>query len=212
MPTKKDSSPTPPDLPEENKGADAQTSQDAQPGSNASKKTDPAKARQAAPKKTETKVEEDFSDSPVDVKLVKHLMALFEESDLGELEVSQGDFLLRLGKAGTAPAIAAMPQFAAPVQAASSQAGSTPVPEEDPNHFYIKAPMVGTFYRSPSPDQDAFVDIGQKVQEKTTVCIIEAMKVMNELPADCSGTIVDILVENGNGVEYGQPLFKVARN
>ena len=210
MPTKKDS---PPNLPENAKDGDKKPN-DAKPATPAEKNSAPAKAKEAAPK-TVTSLGEVFSDSPVDVKLVKHLVALFEESDLGEMEISQGDFLLRLGKAGCAPAIAAMPQFAAPAATAapgSAQGGAPATSEEDPNHFYIKAPMVGTFYRSPSPDQDAFVDIGQKVQEKTTVCIIEAMKVMNELPADCAGTIVDILVENGNGVEYGQPLFKVARN
>ena len=198
MPTKKDSSPTPPDLPEDSENKPEPTKKE--PTTTQAKKPAPAPA------------EEDFSDSQVDVKLVKHLMDLFQESDLGELEVSQGDFLLRLGKAGCAPAVAAMPQFAAPATAGSGAPGTPAAPEEDPNHFYIKAPMVGTFYRSASPDADTFVDIGQKVQEKTTVCIIEAMKVMNELPADCAGTIVDILVDNGNGVEYGQPLFKVARN
>ena len=71
--------------------------------------------------------------------------------------------------------------------------------------------MVGTFYRSPSPDADSFVEVGSKVSESTVVCIVEAMKVMNELPADCAGTIAEILVENGNGVEYGQPLFKIAK-
>ncbi|GEM_PF-142201 len=153
-------------------------------------------------------------DSEVDLKLVQYLMQIFEDSELGEIEVSQGDFLLRLSKNCPAPVAMAAPMQAAPAASESSNpagGSSSPSTEDDKDHFFIKSPMVGTFYRSPTPDSDVFVDIGQKVQEKTTVCIIEAMKVMNELPADCTGTIVDVLVENGNGVEYGQPLFKVAR-
>lgn len=154
-------------------------------------------------------------DSEVDLKLVQYLMQIFEESELGEFEVSQGDFLLRLSKHCSTPMAMAAPMQAAPAvanpAAASEASSSSASTEEDKDHFFIKSPMVGTFYRSPTPDADPFVDIGQKVQEKTPVCIIEAMKVMNELPADCTGTIVDVLVENGNGVEYGQPLFKVSR-
>ena len=152
-------------------------------------------------------------DSEVDLKLVRYLIQTFEDSELGEFEVSQGDFLLRLSKNSTAPMAMAAPMQAAPAPSASAapeESSTSSTAEEDKDHFFIKSPMVGTFYRSPTPDADSFVDIGQKVQEKTTVCIIEAMKVMNELPADCTGTIVDVLVENGNGVEYGQPLFKVS--
>ena len=150
-------------------------------------------------------------DSPVDLNLVKYLMQVFEDSSVTEFEVSQGDFQLMLSKNATATAgvIAAAPQ-AAPAAPAQSSGGSSQQ-DEDSNHFFIKSPMVGTFYRAASPDAEPFIDIGEKVQESTLVCIIEAMKVMNELPADCNGTIVDILVENGHGVEYGQPLFKVAK-
>jgi acetyl-CoA carboxylase biotin carboxyl carrier protein len=199
---KTEDSPTPPELPERSQ----EKSEVEIPLPNSEKAAAPGVSLPSSS-------EDDFSNSPVDVKLVKHLISLFQESDLGEFEVSQGDFLIRLGKAGCAPATIQMPQFAAaPALAPGGQTSSPTIPEEDPNHIYIKAPMVGTFYRSPSPEADTFVEIGQKVQEKTTVCIIEAMKVMNELPAECAGTIVDILVENGNGVEYGQPLFKVAKN
>jgi acetyl-CoA carboxylase biotin carboxyl carrier protein len=92
-----------------------------------------------------------------------------------------------------------VPPTAAPVSTPDDEAGVT----------YVKSPMVGTFYRSPSPDSPAFADPGTKVEEKTVVCIIEAMKIMNEIQAEAKGTVVEVLVENGQPVEYGQRLFKL---
>jgi acetyl-CoA carboxylase biotin carboxyl carrier protein len=150
-------------------------------------------------------------DSPVNLQLVKYLMQVFEESSVTEFEVSQGDFQLMLSKNSSAPAAFATAPAVSPPIPPTPDGGSASKAADESNHIIIKSPMVGTFYRAASPDADPFVDIGEKVHESTLVCIIEAMKVMNEIPAECNGTIVDILVENGHGVEYGQPLFKVAK-
>ena len=166
---------------------------------------------------TEPEVKESIKepkDSPVNLDLVKYLMQVFEESSVTEFEVSQGDFQLMLSKNSSAPAtFAAAPAMSPPIpqgpQSADGASGNKAA--EESNHIIIKSPMVGTFYRAASPDAEPFVDIGEKIHASTLICIIEAMKVMNEIPAECDGTIVDILVENGHGVEYGQPLFKVAK-
>ena len=149
---------------------------------------------------------QDKKANALDFPQIKKLIALVEDSNLSELEIEQDSFRLKLRK-GTAPAIAAQP--AAPAAKPATDDGPAEAAEEEGIH-YINAPMVGTFYRSPSPDSESFVEIGQEVTEKTVVCIVEAMKVMNELTADCKGTIVEILVENAIGVEYGQPLLKIA--
>jgi len=84
-----------------------------------------------------------------------------------------------------------------------------PIPVEEPGTIYVKSPMVGTFYRSPSPESKPFVDVGSKIEDNTLVCIIEAMKIMNEIQAETSGTVLEVLIENGQPVEYGQRLFKL---
>ena len=184
------------------------------------KKSTPEASEGKTPDKKEVETESEVKepvkepkDSPVNLDLVKYLMQVFEESPLTEFEVSQGDFQLMLSKNSSATAaFAAAPAAPQPApQGSQSDGGSSSQAAEESHHFFIKSPMVGTFYRAASPDADPFVDIGEKVQESSLVCIIEAMKVMNEIPAECNGTIVDILVENGQGVEYGQPLFKVAK-
>ena len=154
---------------------------------------------------------QDKKANALDIPQIKKLIALVEDSNLSEFEVEQDSFRLKLRKgAGSTVEIAAAP---APANQAAAPAAVAPAaPQDDENFHYINAPMVGTFYRSPSPDAEFFVEVGSKVSKNTVVCIVEAMKVMNELPADCSGTVAEILVENGNGVEYGQPLFKIAKN
>jgi len=149
----------------------------------------------------------------LDIPQIKKVIALVEDSNLSELEVEQGSFRLKLrkGPGGTAEVTAIPVPAAAAAAPAPTQAAATEAPADDDNFHYINAPMVGTFYRSSSPDADPFVEVGSKVSESTVVCIVEAMKVMNELPADCTGTVAEILVENGNGVEYGQPLYKIAK-
>ncbi|MBT4225536.1 MAG: acetyl-CoA carboxylase biotin carboxyl carrier protein [Opitutae bacterium] len=145
----------------------------------------------------------------LDLPQIKKIIALVENSNLSEFEIEQNSFRLKLCK-GTAPVITEASSVALPTNP-SAQVEEKPIPQEEDGKFqYINAPMVGTFYRAPSPDTDNFVEVGQKVNEKSIVCIVEAMKVMNELHADCTGTIAEILVENANGVEYGQPLFKIA--
>ena len=100
---------------------------------------------------------------------------------------------------------------AAPATAtpAATAAPAAPAVSDDTGFLFVKSPMVGTFYRSPSPENPSFVDVGSKVEEKAVVCIIEAMKIMNEIQAEVKGTVVEVLVENGQPVEYGQRLFKV---
>ncbi|MHB1121741.1 MAG: acetyl-CoA carboxylase biotin carboxyl carrier protein [Ramlibacter sp.] len=145
----------------------------------------------------------------MDLRKLKTLIDLVSESNVSELEITEAEGKVRIVKGGTAnyqvlapqappaaqpPAAAAVPTAAAPVAAAP--AGHT-----------VKSPMVGTFYRAASPGAKAFVEIGSQVKEGDTVCIIEAMKILNEIEADKSGTVTQILCENGQAVEYGQPLF-----
>jgi acetyl-CoA carboxylase biotin carboxyl carrier protein len=145
----------------------------------------------------------------MDLRKLKKLIDLVQESGIAELEITEGEEKVRIvrgapGKLGTAPAIAAETMLAEPAAASVSLPPAEPPPA--PGHS-VKAPMVGTFYRSPSPDSKAFVELGQSVKEGQTICIIEAMKLMNEIEADASGVVKAILVENGQPVEYGQPLF-----
>ncbi|HET7365456.1 MAG TPA: acetyl-CoA carboxylase biotin carboxyl carrier protein [Burkholderiales bacterium] len=148
----------------------------------------------------------------MDLRKLKKLIDLVQESGIAELEITEGEEKVKIVKGGvvvTAPIPAPAP--AAEVRAAPS---APPAPSGEPvpaqEGHVVKAPMVGTFYRSPSPDAKPFVEVGQAVKEGDTICIIEAMKLMNEIEADASGTVKAILVENGQPVEYGQPLFILA--
>jgi acetyl-CoA carboxylase biotin carboxyl carrier protein len=144
-----------------------------------------------------------------DVKKVRRLIELMKEHDLSELDLKQADNRVRIRRGGevvaySAPAIAAA-RPAAP--AASEPAPATSA--ADARMLVIKSPMVGTFYRSSGPDAAPFVKVGDRIGPEKTVCIVEAMKVFNEIPAGVSGQVVAILVENGAPVEFGQPLIKV---
>jgi len=153
----------------------------------------------------------------MDLRKLKKLIDLVQESGIAEIEITEGEEKVRILKGGGTVAqapVASMPQAApAPVSAPArpaagapaAAASAEPVPEQEGHVF--KSPMVGTFYRAPSPDAKAFVEVGQTIKEGQTICIIEAMKLMNEIEADKSGVIKAILVENGQPVEYGQPLF-----
>lgn len=140
-----------------------------------------------------------------------------KRSELSEFELEEEGFKLRLTRKGNeAPQViqavaapAAQPLASAAPAAVPAATESTPA--EDPNLSTITSPMVGTFYSAASPESPSFVKVGQKTDADTVVCIIEAMKVMNEIQAELSGTIVECLVENGQAVEYGQPLFKVKK-
>ena len=151
----------------------------------------------------------------MDLRKLKKLIDLVQESGIAELEITEGEEKVKIVKGGqvSVSGVAAMP--AAPLLAAApaapaggAQAAGSPAdaPPGQEGHV-VKAPMVGTFYRSPSPDAKAFVEIGHSVKEGDTICIIEAMKLMNEIEADAAGLVKAILVENGQPVEYGQPLF-----
>ena len=131
------------------------------------------------------------------------------EADLTEFEIEQEGMKLRIRRGSETKTIPAMtPEVnMAPVQ----QASSTAEIQVETNVEYIQSPMVGTFYASPSPESSAFVSPGDKVSEESVVCIIEAMKVINEIHAEMNGTIVEAMVQNGQPVEYGQPLFKIKK-
>ena len=144
----------------------------------------------------------------MDLRKLKKLIDLVQESGIAELEITEGEEKVKIVKGGAVTmtavpqvAVAAAPAVAAPAAAAPAE------PQPGQEGHVVKAPMVGTFYRSPSPDAKAFVEVGQAVKEGDTICIIEAMKLMNEIEADASGVVKAILVENGQPVEYGQPLF-----
>ncbi|MBI3480277.1 MAG: acetyl-CoA carboxylase biotin carboxyl carrier protein [Nitrosomonadales bacterium] len=147
----------------------------------------------------------------MDLRKLKTLIELVESSGIAELEISEGEERVRITRAVAASQqlYAAPPQqvMAAPV-AAPVAAAEPPKPAAADGHV-VKSPMVGTFYRSASPGSNAFVDVGQSVNSGDTLCIIEAMKLLNEIEADQSGVIKAILVENGQPVEFGQPLFVI---
>ena len=149
-----------------------------------------------------------------DVRKVRRLVELMNEHELAEVDLRQGEQRIRLLKGHepvVAPAAAPPPAAAAPAPAAppaSAPAEAAPS-GEDPNAKYITSPMVGTFYVSSSPESPPFVSVGDQVGPDSTVYIIEAMKVFNEIPAECSGTIASVLVSNGDSVEFGQKLFEI---
>ena len=148
----------------------------------------------------------------MDLRKLKKLIDLVQESGIAELEITEGEEKVKIVKGGhvsvsaVAPAPVAPIEARAPAPAAAAPAPAAEAPAGQEGHV-VKAPMVGTFYRSPSPDAKAFVEVGHAVKEGDTICIIEAMKLMNEIEADAGGVVKAILVENGQPVEYGQPLF-----
>ena len=143
----------------------------------------------------------------MDLRKLKTLIDLVSESNVSELEITEADGKVRIVKAGAAPIVMTTPVAAMPVAAPAA----APVAEAaavEAGHI-VKSPMVGTFYRSSSPGAKAFAEVGDQVKEGEPICIIEAMKIMNEIETDKSGTVTKILVENGQPVEYGQPLFVI---
>ncbi len=156
----------------------------------------------------------------MDLKLIKNLLDLISESDVNEVSIEEGDFKLKVKKQSeTAPAIqyqATMPQQAAAVQHAPSPAQESKQeaakPEAKPAGDTVKSPIVGTFYEAPSPDSDPFVTVGKRIEKGQTLCIIEAMKIMNEIEAEFSGTVEKILVDNASPVEFDQPLFIIKKD
>ena len=149
----------------------------------------------------------------LDLKAIKQVIDLMKRSELSEFELEEEGFKLRLSRKNgdVAPQIihTAAPAIAAPAIAPAVPDATPAEPVDEVGISVVKSPMVGTFYSASSPESPAFAKIGDKVGADSIVCIIEAMKVMNEIQAELSGTVTEVLVENGEAVEYGQPLFKV---
>ncbi len=152
----------------------------------------------------------------MDLRKLKTLIDLVSESNISELEITEADGKVRIVKSDPAAAVAqpvyaAAPAAPAMVAAAPAAAAAVAAPAAAPveTGHIVKSPMVGTFYRASSPNAKPFADVGQQVKEGEAICIIEAMKIMNEIEADKSGTITKILCENGQAVEFGQPLFVI---
>jgi acetyl-CoA carboxylase biotin carboxyl carrier protein len=150
---------------------------------------------------------------PKDIKEIKAIIDLMKKNDLSVFEIEKEGFRLKLqrGPSGQAPAVASLP-MAVPSKAATTLAEAAPPSPKAIESVPLReivSPMVGTFYRAASPDASPFVDVGKTVTEETVVCIIEAMKVMNEIKAETSGVIAEVVAENGKPVQFGQVLFKV---
>jgi acetyl-CoA carboxylase biotin carboxyl carrier protein len=149
----------------------------------------------------------------ISLEQLKSLLETLEKGDVSEFEYEDETVKLRLalGKK-VAPVVHAMPQVAAaPSAAVSAAAAAKAIDDADPSVVFITSPFVGTFYRAPGPDSANFCEVGSSVKQGQALCIIEAMKLMNEIESDASGTIIDILVENGKSVEFGQKLFKLKK-
>ena len=156
----------------------------------------------------------------MDLRKLKKLIDLVQESGIAELEITEGEERVRIARGGAvsvtplgapgpatpAPAVAAAPA-GPPASAAVAPGGPAAAPPPGAEGHVVKSPMVGTFYRAPAPDAKPFIEVGGAVKEGQIICVIEAMKLMNEIEADASGTVKAILVENGQPVEYGQALF-----
>ena len=154
----------------------------------------------------------------MDLKLIKNILTLISDSDVDEVAIEEGGFKIKVKKTGTVEQVtysqpmAPPQQAAAPAQAPAS--GSTSESSDSGSSAKgetVKSPIVGTFYEAASPDSDAFVTVGSKVSKGDTLCIVEAMKIMNEIEAEFGGTVEDILIEDGQAVEFDQPLFVISK-
>ncbi len=153
----------------------------------------------------------------MDIRKIKKLIELLEESGIAEIEIKEGEEAVRISRMPTGTAAHGIPTYAmpmaapvaAPAQVASAPAPAAEAPRPRANEHVVTAPMVGTFYASPSPGAKAFVEIGDEVKVGQTLCIIEAMKMMNQIESDKAGRVTSIMARNGDPVEFGQPLFVV---
>lgn len=147
---------------------------------------------------------------PIDLQKVKELIDLMKENELVELEIADGDHKVHLKRPGAdMPVIHQVPMVAAPSGPAMGPAAGMPTDIREEGLIEIPAPIVGTFYQAASPDAEPYIKVGDKVNPETVVCIVEAMKVMNEIKAEVSGTVTEICCKDGQAVEFGQALFKV---
>ncbi len=149
-----------------------------------------------------------MSDKKSELKKIKDIVAMMVEKDLVEVEIVTGDDKIYLRRP-EAQQVQAVPMAQAPIAVAAPVAAAPAQPAVDPNLKEIVSPIVGTFYTAPSPDSPAYIKIGDTVTDDSVVCIVEAMKVMNEIKAELSGTITEMCVENGQAIEFGQVLYKV---
>ena len=144
-----------------------------------------------------------------DVKRIREIIELMEEHDLSAVDLQQGEEKIKLNRGSVSPVYSAPPVAATPAAApavtSSDNAG-------DAGTVAIKAPMVGTFYARANPESDPFVKVGDVVSEDTIVCIVEAMKVFNEIPAECSGKVVEVLVKDQEAIDFGKPMFRIEPN
>ncbi len=151
----------------------------------------------------------------MDIRKIKKLIELLEESNIGEIEIKEGEESVRISRAGFGAApqyYAPPPMYAQPPAAASpapAAAAVAPVEKAEPAGHIVRSPMVGTFYRAASPGSAPFVEVGQKINKGDVLCIIEAMKMMNQIEADRSGTVGAVLAEDGSPVEFDQPMITI---
>ncbi len=153
----------------------------------------------------------------MDINLIKKLIKIVEQSEVTEFSVQEGELKIKISKNShqTSVQLQSVPFEAARPAVSQQPSEVNAVITAEPvksNHHEIRSPIVGTFYRAPSPDADSYVQVGDSISQGTVLCIVEAMKLMNEIESDCSGKILKILVENGTPVEYNQPLFLVEKN
>ena len=150
----------------------------------------------------------------MDIRKIKKLIELLHDTDVAEIEISEGEESVRITRGSTNQVVVQTPQMAAPQTIAAPQAAAQPAADEPsgvtaPAGHQVKSPMVGTFYRSPSPDAAAFIEVGSEVKQGDTLCIVEAMKMMNQIEADASGKVLAILVDDGDAIEFDQPLVVI---
>jgi acetyl-CoA carboxylase biotin carboxyl carrier protein len=150
-------------------------------------------------------------EKKLDLEIISEIIRIFKESDIAKLELSTKDFKIKLSKFGEFQAVPTISlNNLQPTQATQPPQEAPKVEvKEEKNIYIVKSPIVGTFYRAPAPGAKPFVEVGSKVKKGDVLCIIEAMKIMNEIKSDVNGVVEEILVENGQPVEYGQPLFKI---
>ena len=150
----------------------------------------------------------------MDIRKIKKLIELLHDTDVAEIEISEGEESVRITRGSTNQVVVQTPQMSAPYTIAAPQAEPQQAADEAsealaPAGHQVKSPMVGTFYRSPSPDAAAFIEVGSEVKKGDTICIVEAMKMMNQIEADTSGKIMAILIDDGDAVEFDQPLVVI---
>lgn len=155
----------------------------------------------------------------MDLKLIKNILELISESDVNEVSLEEGDFKIKVKKQGDVQQVSyTQPAQQPPAQPATAPAQPQPqesaqdTADDQPDGETVTSPIVGTFYESPSPDSDPFIKVGDKVAKGDTLCIVEAMKIMNEIEAEFSGTVKKILVDDGQPVEFEQPLFIIKKD